>query len=503
MSSYSDFANAASDILLKKGQAEAGAKQASGQLWGSTIANLGQVIPQQVQQAMAQVAQKKKTAQIQSIIQQNGGDLDKALPQIMSVDATIGAKLADEHARVQESIAKVQKIQTDAQEAQRKYSEQLWGQVDDESSYAHAALVDKALGGTPLDHYDPDWVTQKKQSLLPLKDQLDANKPMVVGGNLVTPQGKVVYEGEPKAPPQPTQASIAMQAAGGDPNAALKLLKPEPTITPYQQAEIDRQNAVAAEQARHNKVMEARPVGGVSAAAAGALDPDGLELAATDYRLTHRLPARNAQQNGAIISLAAKQAKLLGESPASTIQKQAAYQGDAKALQKMQGMSAAAEAFESKANAQADIIRDLSAKVPRTSFPLINSVLQGARTSILGNEDATKLANAISTFSAEYAKIIEGATGSAAGSSESARKASDKLINAAMSKGTMAGVLDLMQQEMSLTVGGYGSVISHISERMGGAPAPAATPAAPAPASAPQGATTGRVGPYTYTVVKP
>ncbi len=69
MSSYSDFANSASDILLKKGEAQATAKANSAATWGNTIANLGAVIPQQVQLAMKQQAEKRKQAQIQQIIQ--------------------------------------------------------------------------------------------------------------------------------------------------------------------------------------------------------------------------------------------------------------------------------------------------------------------------------------------------------------------------------------------------------------------------------------------------
>ncbi len=202
----------------------------------------------------------------------------------------------------------------------------------------------------------------------------------------------------------------------------------------------------------------------------GTLDSGGLELAATDYRLTHRLPARNAQQNGAIISAAAKQAQALGASPVQTIQRQAAYAGDAKALAKMQSMSASAEAFESKAIAQTDIIKELSAKVPRTTYPIINSALQSGRTKITGDENATKLANAIETFSEEYAKIMNGATGSAAAATDSSRSAAKRLINTGMNQGTMQGVLDLMKREMALTISGYDSVINHITDRMGGAP---------------------------------
>lgn len=246
MSSYSDYANAASDILLKKGSALAGAKERSGELIGSTIANLGQVVPVQVQQAIQQNAQRRKTAQIQSIIQQNGGDLDKALPLIMGVDATIGAHLADEHAKVQKSVAEVQEIKNKAQKEQLDFSDRLWSGVNDEGSYARAALVSHQLGEQVPDQYDPEWVKQKKQSLLSMKDQLDLQKPVVVGNNLVTQQGNVLFSGEPKNPPQPTEASLAADLSSPDPEVrqraqvALDRLKPQGDkgITPFQAEEL-------------------------------------------------------------------------------------------------------------------------------------------------------------------------------------------------------------------------------------------------------------------------
>jgi hypothetical protein len=258
----------------------------------------------------------------------------------------------------------------------------------------------------------------------------------------------------------PTAASLAVAAAGGDEQAkaALKILKSQ----------------------------QASSGGGAGApmAATGGLDEGGLEFAAAKHRITGTLPARDSKQNAAIINAAAKQAKDLGQSPVVAIQKQAAYKGDAAALAQMQKMSASAEAFENKALAQTSIIRELSKKVPRTSMPLINSALQAGRTEITGDANATMLANAIETFSEEYAKIMNGATGSSAAASDSSRAAAKRLINTAMSAGTMDKVLDLMQREMDLTMTGYDVTKQHISERMlgaGAAPPPAAPPAGARP----------------------
>jgi hypothetical protein len=236
------------------------------------------------------------------------------------------------------------------------------------------------------------------------------------------------------------------------------------------------------------------------APADGGLDPDGIEFAATQYRVTGAMPSLgvgNSKAKNAIINAAAKQAKELGQSPANAVQKQAAYKGDAAALKKMQTMSAAAESFETKALAQADIVEQLSQKVDRTQWPIINQAIVSGKTELLGDKDAQLLANAITTFSAEYSKILEGSTGSAAGSSDAARRAADRLISAKLNKGTLSATLELMKREMSLTLQGYGATIQHITTRMGGAPtaAPASTTTTPTTPGAPI-----KVGGFTVVV---
>lgn len=217
---------------------------------------------------------------------------------------------------------------------------------------------------------------------------------------------------------------------------------------------------------------------GLGGGSLGELSQDGLDYAATQFRVTGVMPALGmggGANRTKIINTAAEQAKVLKQTPAAAIQKQAAYKADSKALGQMATMGSAAQAYESKANAQVDIINELSPKVPRTNYPLINQAILAGKTEVLGDPNATQLLNAITTFSAEYAKIIEGATGSAAGSSDSARKASAQLVNAAMNPRQLKSVLGLMQREMSLTIQGYDATRAAITERMGGGPQ---TPAA-------------------------
>lgn len=216
----------------------------------------------------------------------------------------------------------------------------------------------------------------------------------------------------------------------------------------------------------------------------GGLEPDAVDYTATQYRILgpSGIPTRIGEADKTrILNTAAKQAKALGQSPAQAVQKQAAYKADASSLTKMTNMAASAEAFETKANAQAELVRSLSSKVGRTDWPLVNGALLTGK-ELTGDTDAHLFANGLLTFTNEYAKIMEGATGSSAGSSVSARQDATKLISKALKDDTIDKTLNQMQWEMRQTREGYRATIDHISERMGGAPA---SPVVSAPISAP------------------
>jgi hypothetical protein len=255
-------------------------------------------------------------------------------------------------------------------------------------------------------------------------------------------------------------------------------------MTPQQQA-TDKHEAqrIGLEQQRLN-VEKAKPgaAGGVS------MSDDAIDYAAAQVRIVGQnsgvLTRLNDDDRKRILNRVADQAKAIGQSPAATVQRQAAYKSDAAALTKMQTMRAAAESFESKAVQQAKIVSDLSKAVGRTKFPIVNAAIMGGKINLSGDKDAQLLVNAITTFSSEYAKIIEGSTGSAAGSSDAARKAAERLLSTKLSDNTMQSTLDLMQREMKLTLGGYDATIGHITDRMGGTPTAQPAPAAAAaPAS--------------------
>ncbi|HEX6963006.1 MAG TPA: hypothetical protein VF175_14145 [Lacipirellula sp.] len=210
------------------------------------------------------------------------------------------------------------------------------------------------------------------------------------------------------------------------------------------------------------------------------LTPEGLEFAGSMLRITGHPPPLGMGATGsrlAIVNEAARQTKQLGQSPAIAIQKQAAYKADSSALTQMRKMASSALAFESKALKQADIVSDLSNRVQRSQYPVINDGLLSFKQRVAGDRDTQLLYNALITFTTEYAKIMEGSTGSVAASSDSARKAARELIAPALNNGTLQATLDLMKREKRLTIQGYDQVIGSITDQMTGAPGSATSPA--------------------------
>lgn len=377
-------------------------------------------------------------------------DSDKSALEIGKLQDELNQKRLDHVGHLAENILTHGATPEAIQTGLSLYAEQFPSEKDQVSQIA------QRLQGLPPEQVK-GFLEQTRDGAPYWQSKQAKNTPQVVapGGTLVDDAGKVLYSAPAKEDHSPAYKEYQDAVSTGY----------KGSFTQYQNDDANR----------HKPVVNVNTAG----AGAGALDADGLDYAATEYRVTGRMPALgmgNGQARAAIVNGAAKQAKALGQSPAAAIQRQAAQKADGASLTKMTAMKSAAESFEMKATAQADKVVELSNKVDRTSWPLVNAAILAGKTEIAGNSQATQLLNAVSSFTAEYAKIVEGSTGSSQGSSDAARRMTERLLNAKMSKGTVKDVVDLMKWEMSQTVKGYDATIGHISERMGGN-VPAAAPA--------------------------
>ncbi len=202
----------------------------------------------------------------------------------------------------------------------------------------------------------------------------------------------------------------------------------------------------------------------------GTFTKEGLDYAASRARITGKVDGRDSKMIGAINSRVAEQVKALGSSPAQALQQQAIRQSDQKALDRATLAMTSAEGFENKAIPQGDLVVKLSNEVGRSAIPLLNkAIVLPWKDQIMGDPKTQNLFNAITTFATEYAKIMEGSTGSAAAASVGAMNAAQRLINAAQTPAGIEATVKQMKYEMDLTKQGWKAVIEDVGGRMRGA----------------------------------
>jgi hypothetical protein len=429
------------DILMQQGQAAAEARRQRGSMWGGLVQQAGQI--------PLQVAAERQAA------------------QAAAQQAEIRQQQLEEGRRAQSAAIDAQDKQQIAAHIYASSWDPVAGKLDPKK-------VDDAirLSGRPdmrpvfqeviQKGLDADFKRHLDETDLALKQKtLNAPPPIIQR----TPTNEL-WQGDrllsPATPAEkPDTRSLQLQA--DDAKA---------------RGDMDRYNAILK---TIKDTAESSHIVNVSTSGPRVeMTPQALDIAAAAYRVRNYLPPRfDENDRKRIMNAAGEQSSLLGQTGAEVIQRQFGMKADATSLTKATVARDMAKSFEAKALMQIPVIEMLSKRVPRTQFPFINEALVKGQIEMLGSSDAKQLYNALSTFTSEYAKIIEGATGSAAGSSDSARKAASRLVGTDLGDKTMSDVLHLMAREMSFTNAGYNGVIGDIIERMGGAPAPAVTPPPP------------------------
>lgn len=337
-----------------------------------------------------------------------------------------------------------------------------WPEPGRQAAYERAAAdyVQRGLmKPEDIPPYSPEVLQHYATSLLTPDKQYDLAHPKPIEHDpthaLINPQtGVEIVPAKPKELSKPSSAQE---------------FEYRNSLPPDQRAAFDKYQT---EDANRRRPVTNIHAGGVPAS--GGLETDTVDYEAAKYRIlgAQSIPTRVGEADRIkIMNAAAKQSQALGRSPVDAVLKQAAFKSDASSLTKITAMKSAAEAYESKAMAQSDLVLSLSEKVNRSSIPAINGAILSGKINLAGDEQAQLYANALTTFGEEYAKIMAGATGSAAAATDSARKTAHDLIRVGLTKGQIKSTIQQMQWEMRQTLLGYDATINHITERMqGGAP---------------------------------
>lgn len=254
---HSPFTNSIAETMLRKGDAAAHASEQTGQIYGQAIANVGQAVNGAVQQATDPQRQMARQ-QVSDL-----SALDKAFNQpggrdviLASLPGHLRGQVAASFASADENAAKVQEANFSLEKATTEYVTGLaekikahgYEPVAAQLALSHARQtfqsnpslvqqVSQLEAQIQQPGASPDTIKALIDPIIAAKDAQE--KPVILpstprGGapaQLIKPgSGAVVATGAAAQAAAPTQAELAVKAAGGDPvaQAAMDRLKPAP-----------------------------------------------------------------------------------------------------------------------------------------------------------------------------------------------------------------------------------------------------------------------------------
>lgn len=218
-------------------------------------------------------------------------------------------------------------------------------------------------------------------------------------------------------------------------------------------------------------------------AATPAISGDALDLAAEGYLQTRQLPAMGmggVAQRARILNRAAELAKERGIPLQDVAERQATFKAAQAELSQLQAQRGKVMAFADTADKNLDMALQLSAEVPRTEIPQVNSWLQTGQTRWTGNPALAKFAAATRVGINETAKVTSGQASGV--STDTARKEIESMLNTAQTPEAFQGVVQTLRVDMANRKAGYMRQIDDIRQNMrglSGAPSGAGAAAPP------------------------
>jgi len=370
------------DLMLRVGDARAAGILGRAQAFTPAITSLGQ-LASNVQQA--QRAQEDRARQIAE--QAQIGKLRDA--QIAQINQGMDFASRDQ--------AEQDKARTEARHAQAignwltsitaaPPDAQAGIYAQGRSALAQAGVLDQQdLATIPEQFQGPTWVKGQMARLMPAVERYKAlfpeEKPIAVNGSLATkqPDGSYIFQSAPQTPQQLADAAAKKAAE-------------------------DRANAALDETKRHNKAMEARPVGGAPVASTSdvALAVQRMK----DGTLPPMLPGRATKEYMATMAEAKRQGYDLATAATdwAATQKHIATLNGNQQTRLNQSINALPELL--------DTVDALAAKWKGGRFPILNRAnLAAAKNGAYGDQVATvarQLDSQIADITADLANVYMG-----------------------------------------------------------------------------------------------
>ncbi len=221
------------------------------------------------------------------------------------------------------------------------------------------------------------------------------------------------------------------------------------------------------------------------------VDEDTVQYWGERVRRGEPLPAtyRDAETKKRIMVAAAHGAGIQGSphTAGEDLANKAALRSDTLSMGQLTKIADAAEAYENTALKNIEIVKQTMPKgIGLTGIPALDRWVQTGRVET-GDPNVPPYQTALVTVANEYAKVMEGSTGSQA-VTVSAREEAAKLLNQAQTKDQVTNVLGVMVKDMENKKAAYKDQRKMISDRISvGGTTGMSTPAG-TPAAAPEGA---------------
>ncbi len=136
--------------------------------------------------------------------------------------------------------------------------------------------------------------------------------------------------------------------------------------------------------------------------------------------------------------------------------------GAGAALRTQQNQYAANQTSIGTLDQQLSLVKKYSDKVDRSDSPLVNKYKLWIKGQVQGDADTAALNNIITTASNEFAKILSGSAASISGVTVSSAEDAKNMLNAALSKGQLNEVLNLMKTESQYRLNNQKSTIDSL-----------------------------------------
>lgn len=437
------------ELILRGGEINAERQRRSGEIWGTTLANLGQVIGQGVSQVMETRKLAKQDAALVDLLKKNpNASFAEIQQRVGPQKAKIVYEGLEAQKRLEIATSQQQRMDTDA--ARDDFSKVALGFAGaiGPGAQAHAwpgvrSLAIRAGFYRPEDlpeEFSPEvaaGVAEFGKSMTKKPEE-----PFTLGEGQVRfgADGKRIAEGPPKA--APTVNLQHVETAEG--------------IRPF--------NPVTGELGP--VIAKGKPSASSQNADEEPLTPEAKSMAARLFLQTGQLPSMGYGKQAAanrreIMNEAARQ-----DPNANLAATKAAYGADTGALKKLQAQTDAVAAFESTASKNAAMLDKLMEKTPDVGAKFLNRPLRALK-GTLGDEDLAAFEAARQSVQNEYARIISNPNLSGT-MSDSARKEGEAIMSPDATVGQIRRALKVLAQEAKNRHDSYQGQLDQIKGRMSG-----------------------------------